>query len=64
MALNNTVEIFEAHFPKIKSTHVVLEYGEPIYVKDLSREDQKHLGEYTSKIIKETIEKNKSRIPA
>mgnify|MGYP000769139282 FL=1 len=23
MALNNTVEIFEAHFPKIKSTHVV-----------------------------------------
>lgn len=64
MSMNNTAEIFEAHFPKIKSTHVVLEYGKPIYVKDLSREDQKHLGEYTRKIIKETIEKNKSRVPA
>ena len=27
MAMNNTAEIFEAHMPKIKSTHVVLEYG-------------------------------------
>ena len=59
MALNNTVEIFEAHFPKIKSTHVVLEYGEPIYVKDLSREDQKHLGAYTQNILHDMLEKNK-----
>ena len=59
MALNNTVEIFEAHLPKIKSTHVVLEYGEPIYVKDLSREDQKHLGAYTQNILHDMLEKNK-----
>ena len=59
MALNNTVEIFEAHFPKIKSTHVVLEYGEPIYVKDLSRVDQKHLGAYTQNILHDMLEKNK-----
>ena len=39
IAMNNTAEIFEAHMPKIKSTHVVLEYGKPIYVKELSRED-------------------------
>ena len=30
MSMNNTADIFEAHFPKIKSTHVVLEYGKPI----------------------------------
>ena len=59
MALNNTVEIFEAHFPKIKSTHVVLEYGKPIYVKDLPKEDQKHLGAYTQNIIHDMLEKNK-----
>lgn len=59
MALNNTVEIFEAHFPKIKSTHVVLEYGKPIYVKDLSREDQKHLGAYTQNLLHDMLEKNK-----
>ena len=59
MALNNTVEIFEAHMPKIKSTHVVLEYGKPIYVKDLPKEDQKHLGAYTQNIIHDMLEKNK-----
>ena len=62
MALNNTVEIFEAHMPKIKSTHVVLEYGKPIYVKELSKEDQKHLGTYTQNIIYEMLEKNKSLV--
>ena len=62
MAMNNTAEIFEAHMPKIKSTHVVLEYGKPIYVKELSKEDQKHLGTYTQNIIYEMLEKNKSMI--
>ena len=62
MAMNNTAEIFEAHMPKIKSTHVVLEYGKPIYVKELSKEDQKHLGTYTQNIIYEMLEKNKSLI--
>lgn len=43
--------------PKIKSTHVVLEYGKPIYVKDLPKEDQKHLGAYTQNIIHDMLEK-------
>ena len=59
IAMNNTAEIFEAHMPKIKSTHVVLEYGKPIYVKDLPKEDQKHLGAYTQNIIHDMLEKNK-----
>ena len=62
MSINNTAEIFEAHMPKIKSTHVVLEYGKPIYVKDLPKEDQKHLGEYTRNIILETLKKNKELV--
>ena len=62
MSINNTAEIFEAHMPKIKSTHVVLEYGKPIYVKELSKEDQKHLGTYTQNIIYEMLEKNKSLV--
>ena len=62
MSINNTAEIFEAHMPKIKSTHVVLEYGKPIYVKDLTKEDQKHLGEYTRNIILETLRKNKELV--
>ena len=62
MAMNNTAEIFEAHMPKIKSTHVVLEYGKPIYVKELSREDQKHLGVYTQNVIHEMLEKNQKLV--
>ena len=62
MAMNNTAEIFEAHMPKIKSTHVVLEYGKPIYVKDLSREEQKHLGVYTQNVIHEMLEKNQKLV--
>lgn len=62
MAINNSAKIFEAHFPKIKSTHVVLEYGKPIYVKELSKEDQKHLGAYTQNMIHEMLEKNSSLV--
>ena len=48
--------------PKIKSTHVVLEYGKPIYVKDLSRAEQKHLGVYTQNVIHEMLEKNQKLV--
>ena len=44
IALSNTRQIFEAHMPKIKSTSVVMEYGDPIYVDKLTREEQKFLG--------------------
>lgn len=62
MAISNSVEIFEAHFPKIRSTHVVLEYGRPIYVKDLPKEDQRHLGAYTQNLIHDMLENNKKLI--
>ena len=59
MAMVNTYEIFEAHFPKIKSTHVILEYGTPIIPSELSPEDKKHLGAYTKRIIEGMLEKNR-----
>ena len=58
ISLNNTAEMFEAHFPKIKKTHVVIEYGAPVYPKDLDNETRKHLAPYFEQIIKETIQKN------
>lgn len=62
MSLNNTAEIFENHFPKIKKTHVVLEYGKPIYYKELDKETQKHFGAYCQNIIQETINKNSAML--
>lgn len=58
ISMNNTAEIFENHFPRIKKTHVVLEYGKPIYPKELDKEAQKHIGAYCQDIIQETINKN------
>ncbi len=62
MSINNSAQIFEDHIPKIKKTHVVLEYGKPIYPAELSKEDRKHLGVYTQNIIKETYFKNKELV--
>ena len=31
MAITNSADIFEDHMPRVKKTHVILEYGKPIY---------------------------------
>lgn len=59
MTIYNSGDIFEDHLPRIKKTHVILEYGKPIYIKDLSKEDQKKIGIYTQNVIKETYFKLK-----
>lgn len=60
IAMNNTAEIFENHLPKVRKTHVVIEYGKPVYPKDLSAEDRKNIGAYFQNQIQETINKNAS----
>ena len=59
MTIYNSADIFEDHLPKIKRTNVILEYGKPIYLKDLSKEDHKKVGAYTKKIIMDTYFKLK-----
>lgn len=62
MSINNTNNIFEAHIPKIKKTHVIIEYGKPIYPKTLDKDTRKHLEEHVRGIIQETINKNASLV--
>lgn len=62
MAISNSAEIFEKHFPKIKPCKVVVEYGKPIYPEQLSKEDKKRLGAYTQGIILETLKKNQELV--
>lgn len=54
MSIYNSADIFEDHLPKIKKAQVFLEYGKPIYIKELAKEDQKHVGAYTRSIIMDT----------
>lgn len=58
VSINNSVQILEAHFPFIRKTHVVLEYGEPIYPNTLDKEAKKQLGTYCHNLIEATIKKN------
>lgn len=57
MAITGSADIFEKHFPWIRSAHVTLQYGEPIDPKELSKEDQKHLGSYTRQKILAMLER-------
>ena len=62
MAITNSAEIFENHLPKIKPTHVILEYGTPIYPKELDKETRKKIGVHCQGIIEEMLIKNESMI--
>ena len=56
MAMVHTADIFEKHVPFIRRTRVILTYGEPVYVKELEKDQKKHLGSYMQGIIREMLE--------
>ncbi|WP_029323928.1 lysophospholipid acyltransferase family protein [Butyrivibrio sp. AE3004] len=62
MTINNSNAIFEDHLPFIRRSKVVLEYGKPIYMNELSPEDKKNIETYCHNIIQETYQKNKALI--
>lgn len=62
VSINNSAEIFENHMPRMKKTHVVVEYGTPIYPNELSKEEQKFIGAKCQKIIEDTIKANASLV--
>ncbi len=62
MAISGSAEIFEAQFPRAKSVHVILEYGKPIYPKELDKETKKKLGSHCRDIIAKMLEKNNAEL--
>lgn len=62
IAISNTADIWEAHFPTIKKTKVVIEYGKPVVIKDLPKEQQKFIGAYCQQMIQDMLNKNKELI--
>lgn len=55
MAITGSADILENHFPKIRSAHVTLQYGKPVWPNELSTEDRKHLAPYMQDIILEML---------
>lgn len=62
MTINNSAAVFENQFPKIKKAHVIIEYGKPIYIKELPKEQQKKIASYVQDIILETHRKNRPAV--
>ena len=62
VCISNSSSLFEDQFPRIRPAHVIIEYGKPIYPKELSREDQKFIGKYVQNIIEETLKKNEEAV--
>ena len=58
VALTHTSEIFDDQFPKIRSRHVVLEYGEVIYPDKLSKEERKFIGRYVQAKVQAMVNAN------
>lgn len=62
VSISNADSIFEQHIPWIKKGNIIIEYGRPVYPKQLDKEDQKYLGKHVQKLIKETLDKNKGSL--
>jgi len=62
MSINNADQIWEAHLPWIKKTHVVIEYGKPIYIKELDKDQKRHIDDTVLGIIREMYFKNKELV--
>lgn len=60
MTIVNSAGVFEDQLPKIRRTTVVIEYGKPIYVNELPKEERKFIGAKVKSIIEETYFKNKA----
>lgn len=60
VTINNSGAVFEDHFPKIKRATVIIEYGKPIYLNALSKEERKGIGGRVQKIITDTYFQNRT----
>jgi 1-acyl-sn-glycerol-3-phosphate acyltransferase len=58
MAITNSAEIFENHLPIVRPCRVIVEYGSPIYPKELPKEQQKFLGACTQQRIQEMLDRH------
>ena len=60
MAMTGSADIFEKHIPYIRKSHVILEYGAPIDITSLSKEEKKKLGSYCQAEITRMLENHRN----
>ena len=58
IAISNTANVFENHFPKVAAVPVVIEALDPVVPNDYDKVQQKHLGKLCKERIEEARDKN------
>ncbi len=58
VAITNTDDVFENHMPYVRKTQVTIEFGDPIDMKSLPKEEQRRIGPRVQEEIARMIEKN------
>lgn len=61
MTLYNMSAVFEDHMPKLSSEHVFVDFGKPIIISELEKEDKKHLAEYVQGKMIDTYKELKEK---
>lgn len=57
VAITGTADVFEKHIPFIRPSRVIIEYGEPIYLKELEPDRRRRAGAHTRSVILAMLEK-------
>lgn len=53
LTLVNTAQIFEDHFPKVKKTTVVIDFGQPVFLEQLDKDTRRNPGAYVFRLIQD-----------
>ena len=60
IAITGSQDIWEKHMPFMRKCRVIVEYGEPIYLNQLEKEQRKFSGAYTKSKIEEMLKNHES----
>ena len=62
IAFSNTDALYELHKPWVRKAKIVVHFGEPIYINDISREEKKALAGKVQGIIADMLKEDKKLI--
>ena len=62
VACSNTSAVFEDNYPRVKLANVIIEFGKPIDISALDKEELKHIGKYCHDIVEEMKKANDAEI--
>ncbi|MBE5922424.1 MAG: 1-acyl-sn-glycerol-3-phosphate acyltransferase [Lachnospiraceae bacterium] len=51
-----TGDIFENQFPRVRPGHIIVDFGQPVYMQELEKEEKRHLGAKMQETIQNTYD--------